>query len=152
MLLLLGACVPKQGMLYEGAELPRSQTALVEVNRYSQEQTLRWVITRVSIPDGPKTRGTFEITPGPKRLEVEWHVYDAAERKLFRSVMVPISDVPKRLEHGVTVLEFTPEAGRFYRIRWVPRVGESAEGEPRDMVLSLVDAGMRPVMKSGAGE
>lgn len=144
-LLLLGACTSGAGNLYEGAELPAAQTALVELNTYAQKGTLRWVVREVRLANGPRTRRTFDIKPGHQRLEVSWQVYDATEKPLLGSLILPVADRAKRIDEGTAIFEFNPEAGRFYRLQWTSRADASLEGEPRDMELTLVDAGQRPL-------
>jgi hypothetical protein len=143
--LLLAACATGRESLYDGAKLPADQTALVEVNTYAQKRTLRWVISEVRLPDGPHVRGTFDIKPGPQKIEVEWQIYDATENAVVGSVLLPVADRAKRIDEGVRTFSFQPEAGRFYRLQWASRGDASIEGEPTDMELTLVDAGLRPL-------
>jgi len=89
-------------------------------------------------------RRTFAVAPGARTLEVEWQVFDASERPLFGSLLMPIADRATKVDEGTTGFTFEPEAGRFYRLQWAARPDASLEGEPRDMELTLVDAGLRP--------
>jgi hypothetical protein len=143
--LLLAACATGRESLYDGAKLPADQTALVEVNTYAQKRTLRWVIREVRLPGGPNARGTFDIKPGPQKIEVEWQIYDATENDVVGSVLLPVADRAKRIDEGVRTISFHPEAGRFYRLQWASRQDASIEGKPTDMELTLVDAGLRPL-------
>lgn len=143
--LLLAACATGRESLYDGAKLPADQTALVEVNTYAQKRTLRWVIREVRLPGGPNVQGTFDIKPGPQKIEVEWQIYDATENEVVGSVLLPVADRAKRIDEGVQTFSFHPEAGRFYRLQWASRGDASIEGEPTDMELTLVDAGLRPL-------
>ncbi|MHC4939377.1 MAG: hypothetical protein ACYTHK_10440 [Planctomycetota bacterium] len=144
-LLMLAACAPGRESLYDGVKLPADRTALVEVNTYAQKRTLRWVIKEVRLPDGPKTNRTFDIKPGPHQLEVEWRIYDASENEIVGSVLLPIADRAKKIDEGVKVFQFSPEAGKFYRLQWASRSDATIEGEPGDMELTLTDAGLRPL-------
>jgi len=143
--LLLGACAAGRDALYEGPALPADQTALVEVNTYAQKRTLRWVVRDVRLAGGPHARGTFDVKPGPQRLEVEWEVFDASENALLPSLFLPIADRAERIDGGVTPFEFSPEAGRLYRLQWTSRDDATIDGDPRDMEVTLVDAGLRPL-------
>ena len=143
-LFLLAACAARTGSLYEGATLPSDETALVEVNTYAQKRTIRWVVREVRLTDGPKVRGTFDVKPGPRRIEVTWQVYDAGERPLLGALLLPVADRAKRIDEGVAVFQFDPVAGRLYRLQWSSRADASIEGDPKDMELTLVDAGLRP--------
>ncbi|MEM8882557.1 MAG: hypothetical protein AAGD14_00640 [Planctomycetota bacterium] len=143
-LVLFSACAADQGRLYDGPARARSETALVEVNRYAQKRTFRWVITRVE-SNGRRTEQTFEIPPGPQRLEVAWRLYDATEKNDVGRFLVPAADRPRRIEEGVKVIEFEPRAGGFYRLHWTSRPDATIEGAPGDLELTLVDAGQRPL-------
>ena len=123
----------------------------MEVNTYAQKRTLRWVITGVRLPDGPRAKGTFEIPAGEYELIVDWRLYDATETVDVGDFFLPIADRPKRLDGGVKSFPFRAEAGRFYRLQWMAREDVDLEPDVGDMELTLVDAGDRPKLIEGAG-
>jgi len=150
-LIALG-CASKAGRMYEGPERPAGELALVEVNRYAQKNKLRWVITEVSIADGPRTKGTFDIPAGNYTLDVSWRLYDTSEGGMTGALFVPIADEAKRIDEGVKSIPFSVGAGKFYRLRWASRSDASISGDPADMELRLVAAGDRPTLVAGDGE
>ena len=147
-------CATDGGRLYEGPARPRAELALVEVNRYAQKRTLRWVISEIRLADGSKakTKQTFEIPSGDYRLEVDWRLYDTTEGGMTMGLLVPFADRAKRIGEGVQTIAFTPEAGAFYRLQWASRPDASLEPSPKDMELTLVAAGRRPELVAEPGE
>jgi hypothetical protein len=143
-LLLVAGCASDGGRLYKGPERPKAELALVEVNRYAQKRTLRWVIAEIRLAEGPKTKKTFEIPAGEFKLQVDWSLYDTTEGKLVGGLFVPIADRAKRIDKGVQTIQFSPEAGAFYRLQWTSRPDAGLEPGPKDMELTLVAAGRRP--------
>ena len=130
--------------MYTGPERPSAELALVEVNSYAQKNTLRWVVTDVSLSDGTNTRKTFRIPAGEYTLQVKWRIYDATEGSLTKALFLPFADKAKRIGEGVESIPFAAEAGRLYRLRWASRPDASLAGDPEDMVLKLVAAGSSP--------
>lgn len=113
-------------------------SALVEVNTYAQRETTRWVITEVRIRGVRDVEGTFEVPPGPQRLEVDWSRYDATEKFNAGVYFWPIGDRPKEVDSGTREIDFTPVSGKLYRLQW------TTPGDSPDMVVTLAEAGQRP--------
>jgi len=149
-LIALG-CASDSGKMYDGPDRAPSELAMVEVNRYAQKNKLRWVVTEVSIPDGPSTRKTFQIPAGEYTLKVKWRLYDTSEGSMGKALFLPIADEAKRIDEGVETIPFAAEGGRLYRLRWASRPDASLTGDPKDMELKLVAAGGLPRLVA-AGE